>query len=86
MKSVLRSTAVCIAAVLLAVLTASAAEPVLEFKVPKDGPRTAGMLGPSHDEEIIYGLGSDGKRHYFAVGTDVRGQGITIWQIGRAHV
>ena len=80
MKSVLRSTAVCIAAVLLAVLTASAAEPVLEFKVPKDGPRTAGMLGPSHDEEIIYGLGSDGKRHYFAVGTDVRGQGITIWQ------
>jgi arabinan endo-1,5-alpha-L-arabinosidase len=58
----------------------SAAEPVLEFKVNRDAPRTAGMLGPSHDEEMIYGRGSDGKEHYFAVGTDVRGQGITIWR------
>ena len=54
-------------------------EPSLTFTVP-DGPRTAGMCGPSHDEEMIYGLGSDGRQHYFAVGTDVRGQGITIWQ------
>ena len=58
--------------------TLSAAEPVFEFKVNKDGPRTAGMCGPTHDEEVIFGLGSDGKEHYFAVGTDVRGQGITI--------
>ncbi|MBR4253620.1 MAG: arabinan endo-1,5-alpha-L-arabinosidase [Lentisphaeria bacterium] len=58
----------------------SAAEPVLEFKVNRDAPRTAGMLGPSHDEEMIYGRGSDGKEHYFAVGTDVRGHGITIWR------
>ncbi len=72
----------CIAAILgcATLVSAFAAEPVLEFKVNKDGPRTAGMLGPSHDEEMIYGLGSDGKQHYFAVGTDVRGQGITIWQ------
>ncbi|MBR3505482.1 MAG: arabinan endo-1,5-alpha-L-arabinosidase [Lentisphaeria bacterium] len=69
-----------ITAVLCGTLLSFAAEPVLEFKVNKDGPRTAGMLGPSHDEEMIYGLGSDGKQHYFAVGTDVRGQGITIWQ------
>ena len=70
------------AALLAATLVSSvfAAEPVLEFKVNKDGPRTAGMCGPTHDEEVIYGLGSDGKEHYFAVGTDVRGQGITIWQ------
>jgi len=60
--------------------TVFAAEPVLEFKVNKNAPRTAGMCGPTHDEEVIYGLGSDGKEHYFAVGTDVRGQGITIWQ------
>ncbi|MBR2964673.1 MAG: arabinan endo-1,5-alpha-L-arabinosidase, partial [Lentisphaeria bacterium] len=73
----------CIAAAILGCATlvsAFAAEPVLEFKVNKEGPRTAGMLGPSHDEEMIYGLGSDGKQHYFAVGTDVRGPGITIWQ------
>ncbi len=73
----------CIAAAALAAATlvsVFAAEPVLEFKVNKEGPRTAGMLGPSHDEEMIYGLGSDGKQHYFAVGTDVRGPGITIWQ------
>ena len=73
----------CIAAAILGYATlvsAFAAEPVLEFKVNKEGPRTAGMLGPSHDEEMIYGLGSDGKQHYFAVGTDVRGPGITIWQ------
>ena len=69
-----------IAAILCGTLLSFAAEPVIEFKVNKDGPRTAGMLGPSHDEEMIYGLGSDGKKHYFAVGTDVRGQGITIWQ------
>jgi len=72
-----------LSAVFLAAATlvsALAAEPVLEFKVNKDGPRTAGMLGPTHDEEVIYGLGSDGKQHYFAVGTDVRGQGVTIWQ------
>ena len=69
-----------IAAILCGTLLSFAAEPVIEFKVNKDGPRTAGMLGPSHDEEMIYGLGSDGKQHYFAVGTDVRGQGITIWQ------
>ena len=61
-------------------VSAFAAEPVLEFKVNKDAPRTAGMCGPTHDEEVIYGLGSDGKQHYFAVGTDVRGSGITIWQ------
>ena len=61
-------------------VSAFAAEPALEFKVNKDGPRTAGMCGPTHDEEVIFGLGSDGKEHYFAVGTDVRGQGITIWQ------
>ena len=30
--------------------------------------------------DVHYGLGSDGKQHYFAVGTDVRGPGITIWQ------
>ncbi len=71
-------TAALLAAATL--VSAFAAEPALEFKVNKDGPRTAGMLGPSHDEEMIYGLGSDGKQHYFAVGTDVRGQGITIWQ------
>ena len=69
-----------IAAILCGTVLAFAAEPVLEFKVNKDGPRTAGMLGPTHDEEVIYGLGSDGKQHYFAVGTDVRGSGITIWQ------
>ncbi len=63
-----------------ALVSAFAAEPVLEFKVNKDGPRTAGMCGPTHDEEVIFGLGSDGKQHYFAVGTDVRGPGITIWQ------
>ncbi len=63
-----------------ALVSAFAAEPVLEFKVNKDAPRTAGMCGPTHDEEVIYGLGSDGKQHYFAVGTDVRGSGITIWQ------
>ena len=61
-------------------VSALAAEPVLEFKVNRDAPRTAGMLGPSHDEEVIFGLGSDGKEHFFGVGTDVRGQGITIWQ------
>ena len=71
-------TAAVLAATLVSVIFA--AEPVIEFKVNKDAPRTAGMLGPSHDEEMIYGLGSDGKSHYFAVGTDVRGQGITIWQ------
>ena len=69
-----------IAAILCGTVLAFAAEPALEFKVNKDGPRTAGMLGPSHDEEMIWGLGSDGKEHYFAVGTDVRGPGITIWQ------
>jgi len=70
------------ASLLAAALACSlfAAEPVLEFKVNKNGPRTAGMCGPTHDEEMIWGLGSDGKEHYFAVGTDVRGQGITIWQ------
>ena len=61
-------------------VSAFAAEPVLEFKVNKNAPRTAGMCGPTHDEEVIHGLGSDGKQHYFAVGTDVRGSGITIWQ------
>ncbi len=61
-------------------VSAFAAEPVLEFKVNKAAPRTAGMCGPTHDEEVIFGLGSDGKQHYFAVGTDVRGPGITIWQ------
>ncbi|MBR3687945.1 MAG: arabinan endo-1,5-alpha-L-arabinosidase, partial [Lentisphaeria bacterium] len=61
-------------------VSAFAAEPVLEFKVNKAAPRTAGMCGPTHDEEVIFGLGSDGKQHYFAVGTDVRGSGITIWQ------
>ncbi len=77
-----KSTCIFAAAVLAATLVSAlfAAEPVIEFKVNKDGPRTAGMLGPSHDEEMIYGLGSDGKQHYFAVGTDVRGPGITIWQ------
>ena len=60
--------------------TASAADPEIEFTVPKDSPRTAGMCGPSHDMEMIRGLASDGKYHYFAVGTDVRGQGIQIWQ------
>jgi arabinan endo-1,5-alpha-L-arabinosidase len=76
------SKTILTASLLTAALACSilAAEPVLEFKVNKDGPRTAGMLGPSHDEEMIWGLGSDGKQHYFAVGTDVRGQGITIWQ------
>ena len=54
-------------------------ETPLTFTVP-NGPRTAGMCGPSHDEEMIWGLGSDGKEHYFAVGTDVGGAGITIWQ------
>ena len=77
-----KSTCIFAAALATATLVSAlfAAEPVLEFKLNKDGPRTAGMLGPSHDEEMIYGLGSDGKQHYFAVGTDVRGQGITIWQ------
>ena len=73
----------CIIAAVLgcaALISTLAAEPVIEFKVNKDGPRTAGMLGPSHDEEVIFGLGSDGKEHFFGVGTDVRGQGITIWQ------
>ena len=78
-------TTCAVAAILCGTLLSSAAltnaaEPVLEFKVNKDGPRTAGMCGPTHDEEVIFGLGSDGKEHYFAVGTDVRGQGITIWQ------
>ena len=54
-------TTAFLAATLVSVL--SAAEPVLEFKVNKDGPRTAGMLGPTHDEEVIRGLGSDGKQH-----------------------
>ncbi len=54
-------------------------EAPLTFTVP-NGSRTAGMCGPTHDEEMIYGLGSDGKKHYYAVGTDVRGPGITIWQ------
>lgn len=71
-------TAAILAAATL--VSAFAAEPVIEFKANKDGPRTAGMCGPTHDEEVIFGLGSDGKEHYFAVGTDVRGQGITIWQ------
>ena len=46
----------CIAAAILGCATlvsAFAAEPLLEFKVNKEGPRTAGMLGPSHDEEMI---------------------------------
>ena len=51
-------------------------EAPLTFTVP-NGPRTAGMCGPSHDEEMIWGLGSDGKEHYYAVGTDVGGAGIT---------
>ena len=71
-------TAAVLAAATL--VSALAAEPVLEFKVNMDAPRTAGMLGPSHDEEVIFGLGSDGKEHFFGVGTDVRGQGITIWR------
>ena len=75
-KTVL-TVAVLAAATLVSAL---AAEPVLEFKVNKAAPRTAGMCGPTHDEEVIFGLGSDGKQHYFAVGTDVRGPGITIWQ------
>lgn len=58
----------------------NALETPLTFTVPSQGPRTAAMCGPSHDEEMIFGLGSDGKKHYFAVGTDVRGGGITIWQ------
>ena len=76
------SKTVLTATLLATVLACSvlAAEPVFEFKVNKDAPRTAGMCGPTHDEEVIYGLGSDGKEHYFAVGTDVRGSGITIWQ------
>ena len=74
-KSILAAAALALAPILL-----SSSEPVFEFKVPKDGPRTAGMCGPTHDEEVIWGLGSDGKNHYFAVGTDVRDQGITIWQ------
>ena len=57
----MKTKSTCIAAAILGCATlvsAFAAEPVLEFKVNKDGPRTAGMLGPSHDEEMIYGLGS----------------------------
>ena len=63
-----------LSAVVLALipLFLSAAEPVLKFTAPATGPRTAGMCGPTHDEEVIYGLGSDGKEHFFAVGTDVR--------------
>ena len=73
----------CIAAAILGCATlvsAFATEPTLEFKVNKDAPRTAGMLGPSLDEEVIRGLGSDGKQHYFAVGTDFLSPGIKIWQ------
>jgi len=79
-KSVSTIAALLCGTLLAFAAQATATEPELEFKVNRDGPRTAGMLGPSHDEEMIYGLGSDGKQHYFAVGTDVRGQGITIWQ------
>ena len=77
-KSILAAAALALAPLLL-----SSAEPVFEFKVPKDGPRTVGMCGPTHDEEVIFGLGSDGKQHYFAVGTDVRPPDR---EIGRAHV
>lgn len=56
-------------------------EPQIKFLVSPDVKNvTKYMCGPSHDEEVIYGLGSDGQKHYYAVGTDVSAAGILIMQ------
>ncbi len=52
----------------------------IKFPVSPTARLTEYMCGTTHDEEVIYGLGSDGKMHYFAVGTDVSSTGIKIWQ------
>ena len=55
-------------------------EPRLTFHAPRGPSRTAGMCGPSHDVEVVFGRGANGRNRYFAFGTDVLTRGIPIWE------